>query len=81
VWADEPNAKLVNDLDLKLVSPAGQETLAADPDANSPDRTNNVEGIDVSQPAAGVWKAVVTAHKITPNLNQPFAIVISCIPE
>ena len=79
--ADEQNAKLVNDLDLKLVSPSGQETLAADPEANSPDRTNNVEGIDVTNPEPGAWKVFVTAHKVTPDLSQPYAIVISRLPQ
>jgi hypothetical protein len=64
-----------------VISPSGQETLAADPEANCPDRTNNVEGIDLSAPEVGDWKIVVSAHKVTPNLNQPFAVVISRIPQ
>ena len=79
VWADAPNASLVNDLDLKLVSPSGGEQLAADPDSNAPDRTNNVEGIDQNDPEEGDWKVIVTAHKVAADLAQPFTLVVSQI--
>ncbi len=79
VWADAPDAGLVNDLDLKVISPAGTEHIASPAHNNTPDRTNNVEGIDEPTPAVGTWKVLVKAHKVSPSLSQPFAVVISRI--
>jgi hypothetical protein len=77
VWADQPSPTLVNDLDLSVTSPAGVTTMAKDPDGNAPDRTNNVEGVDVANPAVGTWKVTVKAHKVSAGVSQPFAVVVS----
>ena len=79
VWADEPGPSLVSDLDLKVKSPARVEESAADPDGAFPDRTNNVEGVDKKNPAAGEWTITVTAHKVQPDLSQPYSIVMSAV--
>lgn len=77
VWADSPGPSLVNDLDLTVTSPSGVVSAAVDPDGTAPDRTNNVEGIDLPNPGAGTWKVKVTAHNISPGVNLPFSIVTS----
>jgi hypothetical protein len=77
VWADSPGDNLINDLDLKVTAPSGAVTLAQDPDSNKPDRRNNVEGVDVPNPEVGAWKVNVTAHKVSPGISMPYAIVFS----
>ena len=79
VWADPAAATLTHDLDLTLQPPAGAAMTATAADGSSPDRTNNVEGIDVPNPTAGAWSVKVVPKKISEGFAQPFALVISQI--
>jgi hypothetical protein len=83
---------LVNDLDLEVVSPDGQvfrgnafldgESAAGTAEG---DRINNVEGVLVSNPAAGEWILRVRAHRVVQDVHgrtnaapeQDFALVTS----
>jgi len=82
---------LVNDLDLELVAPdgtlyRGNQFGAGEsvPNAPTPDRLNNVEGIYLSQPAPGDYLVRVRGSKIvqdavsnSPAIDQDFALVSS----
>jgi serine protease AprX len=83
---------LVNDLDLEVVAPdgtlyRGNQFGAGEsvPNAPTPDKLNNVEGIYLSQPAPGDYLVRVRGSKIvqdaitnTPNaIDQDFALVSS----
>ena len=82
---------LVNDLDLEVVVPdgtlyRGNQFGAGEsvPNAPTPDKLNNVEGIYLSQPAPGDYLIRVRASKIvqdavsnTPAIDQDFALVSS----
>jgi hypothetical protein len=77
VWTDYPGAlyaspALVNDLDL-TVNPPGGGTLRGN---GTTDRTNNVEGVDITSPAVGSYTVTVTAYNV-PSGPQPFALVVS----
>jgi subtilisin family serine protease len=77
-WSDYPGSPLtfgglVNDLDLQLVNPSG---VPASPDPAGPDRLNNVEGLFVGSPQAGIWTARVSGYNV-PRGPQPFGLVIS----
>lgn len=76
---DPTNSVLMNDIDLRLISPSGQvfepwvlnpdltgksATLRALPATRGDDTRNNVEQVGVRLPQAGIWKAVLT-HKGT----------------
>jgi hypothetical protein len=66
--------KLVNDLDLVLTGPGGYLVL---PGPNGmPDRSNNIERIDVEIPVSGTYTARVEAFNV-PEGPQPFALVVS----
>jgi hypothetical protein len=82
---------LVNDLDLEVVAPdgtlyRGNQFGAGEsvPNAPSPDKLNNVEGVFLPQPAPGDYLVRVRASKIvqdavsnTPAIDQDFALVSS----
>ncbi len=82
---------LVNDLDLEVVAPdgtlyRGNQFGAGEsvPNAPTPDKLNNVEGIYLSQPASGDYLVRVRGSKIvqdavsnTPAIDQDFALVSS----
>jgi len=82
---------LVNDLDLEVVAPdgtlyRGNQFGAGEsvPNAPTPDKLNNVEGIHLSQPAPGDYLVRVRASKVvqdaisnTPAIDQDFALVSS----
>lgn len=83
---------LVNDLDLEVVSPDGRvfrgnAFLDGESSAGTPegDRINNVEGVLVSNPAAGEWILRVRAHRVVQDVHgrtntepeQDFALVAS----
>ena len=78
-WTDYPGTagsgvKLVNDLDLLVLAPDGSVFY---PNARStPDRTNNVEGVDVPAVASGVYTVRVSAFNV-PNGPQNFALVFN----
>jgi subtilisin family serine protease len=86
VWADlaaPVNAArtLMNDLDLRLVSPGGEERLPltldpARPAANATPGENtrdNVEQVVIDRPAAGTWKVIVRAKELVIS-PQNFAL-------
>jgi subtilisin family serine protease len=77
VWSDYPActaaaAALVNDLDLTVIMPNG----VVKPGNNAADHTNNVEGVDIASPSAGVYTVTVTAPNV-PYGPQPYALVVS----
>lgn len=87
VWTDYPSTSgaginLVNDLDLLVTSPAGQEykgnvfsggTSVA---GGSHDTRNVEEAVRVSNPPTGVWTVSVRAQN-APQGPQPFALAIN----
>jgi subtilisin family serine protease len=82
---------LVNDLDLEVVAPdgtlyRGNQFGAGEsvPNAPTPDKLNNVEGVYLSQPTPGDYLVRVRASKVvedavsnTPAIDQDFALVAS----
>jgi hypothetical protein len=82
---------LVNDLDLEVVAPdgtlyRGNQFGAGEsvPNAPSPDKLNNVEGVYLAQPVPGDYLIRVRASKVvqdavssTPAIDQDFALVAS----
>jgi serine protease AprX len=82
---------LVNDLDLEVVAPdgtlyRGNQFGAGEsvPNAPTPDKLNNVEGVYLSQPAPGDYLVRVRASKVvqdarldTAAIDQDFALVSS----
>ncbi len=89
VWSDVPgtvnSAKhLINDLDLELVDPDGnkysgnlfENGVSVTNVSFVPDRTNNVEGVLVTTPKAGLWNLRVMAYNV-PTGTQDFALVVS----
>lgn len=74
VWTDYPAAPaaskaLVNDLDLIITGPS--KTYYGN---DGPDRTNNVEGIEIENVVEGDYTITVEAHNI-PHAPQDFALV------
>jgi hypothetical protein len=82
---------LVNDLDLIVISPGGMRYFGnvglldgnASAPGGSPDRVNNVENVFVRDPEPGVWRVIVTAHRIageqhlqTAAPDQAFGLVV-----
>lgn len=79
VWNDPPAAaaaavQLVNDLDLLVLGPGGEVYWGNGGPA--PDRVNNVEGVDLRNPAPGPYQVVVRAHRVAVG-EQPYALVVS----
>jgi subtilisin family serine protease len=70
VWWDPAGARLINDLDLVLISPDREEI------GGPADRFNTVEDIQVANPKAGQWRAEVRAHRIEAGPAE-FALVLS----
>ena len=82
---------LVNDLDLEVVAPdgtlyRGNQFGAGEsvPNAPTPDKLNNVEGVYLSTPISGDYLVRVRASKVvqdavsnTPAIDQDFALVTS----
>ncbi len=85
VWRDypgEPNAEkeLVNDLDLVVVDPMGNEikpVTVTNPDCGdgTRDNTNNVEVVRILTPLVGNYTVKVKAYNV-PYGPQPFSLVI-----
>ncbi|MCX7003288.1 MAG: S8 family serine peptidase, partial [bacterium] len=78
VWMDYPGTvgaakQLVNDLDLLVITPAGQTNFPNG--LTQPDRLNNVEGIDLASAAPGVYTIVLKGHNV-PQGPQPCALVV-----
>lgn len=98
-WTDPPGAPrsslddrtpcLVNDLDLRIVDPAGREWLPfvlnverpADPATTGDNNLDNVEQVLIAAPpTAGVYRAVVRVDGVlSVHLTQAFSLLISGI--
>jgi hypothetical protein len=87
VWTDPPGTpagasnstpQLVNDLDLRVITPAGS-TLHGNERLHpgEPDRLNNVEGITVDSPSAGTFAITVSANRIGSGVRQSYALVVT----
>lgn len=77
-WTDYPGTlgaaqALVNDLDLLLILPDG--SLRFPNGLNGPDKTNNVEGIDLDVVPPGVCTVLVSGV-VNMGLTQHFALVV-----
>jgi hypothetical protein len=86
-WDDPPGfpgaaQALINDLDVRVISPQGQVHYpwTLDPEAPSdpavtsgPDRQNNVERVTIEQPVAGLWRVEVVGHAV-PLGPQAFSL-------
>lgn len=83
---------LVNDLDLEVIAPNGdlyRGNAFADGESVAGtvigDRINNVEGVHLSEPAAGEWTLRIRAHNVVQDVHgatdgspeQDFALVVS----
>jgi hypothetical protein len=88
VWTDPPprpgtSPKLINDLNLAVVSPDGSRTFlgnffhgGASTTGGSADRVNNVEVVLVNNPAAGKWTVSVVGNAVKLG-PQPYALVMT----
>lgn len=89
VWDDpggtvNSSLHLKNDLDLALLDPAYNEAYPWILDKNNPeniatrdiDRINNVETVEVDNPASGIWKARVSGFNI-PVGPQKYSIIFT----
>lgn len=83
VWVDPPCASsycdddaLVNDVDLKVVTPDGSEYRGNSPQANPPDndRKNNAEIVFFTDPDPGVYQVEVSGYNV-PFGPQDFSMV------
>ena len=82
-YASSTNAarNLVNDLDLRITSPAGLIYFGNafsggwSQDGGAADRINNLENVFVAGPVAGDWVVEVLGYNV-PYGPQPFALVI-----
>lgn len=77
-WPDFPatpgsSKNLINDLDLAVIGPDGVTNHASA--MGAPDRTNNVEGLDLAAPAPGIWRIEVRGFNV-PNGPQNYALVL-----
>lgn len=70
VWTDPPGVPLVNDLDLHVIDPAGNDIAPSD-------HVNNVEGVAVAQPLSGTYTINVAANRIAQGPRQSYALVIT----
>lgn len=66
--------KLVNDLDMLVLAPNGSNFFPNG--RTTPDRTNNVEGVDFAPPVTGVYTVRVSGFNV-PNGPQPYAVLFS----
>ncbi len=78
-WSDYPGTagsgtKLVNDLDLVVINPAGATNFTHG--MSSPDRSNNVEGIDFMAPTTGVYVIRVAGHNVPSGGSQPYSLLL-----
>jgi subtilisin family serine protease len=65
--------KLVNDLDMVFITPDG--AVYHPNGRGSPDRTNNVEGLDFNAPTSGFYCVRVSGYNV-PQGPQPYALVL-----
>ncbi|MBE9568759.1 MAG: S8 family serine peptidase [Proteobacteria bacterium] len=76
-YSDYPGENLVNNLNLIVTSPDGTRysgNSSVDGDLTM-DATNNVEAIQVNEPALGSWRVEVVASNV-PESAQDFALVV-----
>ncbi len=78
-WTDPPASlsaaqQLVNDLDLTVIGPGGQEYYGNN--VATGDRINNVEGIVIANPPVGQYSVQVRGHNI-PIETQPYALAVA----
>lgn len=76
-WTDYPGAvqaakELVNDLDLLVIAPGGQQYRGN----SAVDRLNNVETVDIPVPSLGTYMVRVTAYNVPQGGSQPYAIAL-----
>lgn len=94
-WDDPPGQalvipSLVNDLDLVVTSPGGVQAGVwrldpLNPSApavrdGSPDRINNVEQVELSNPQPGLWTVQVVGHSIVQG-PQPYSLAGTPSPD
>ncbi len=87
VWTDpagtprsvsDPTPELVNDLDLRVTTPAGFTLLGNDSlHPGQPDRLNNVEAVSIPQSLAGFYTISVTAAHLGSGARQSYALVVT----
>jgi hypothetical protein len=76
--ATDSTPELVNDLDLRVVDPAGNVIYGNDSlHPHQPDRLNNVEVVSLPTPAAGPYAISVDATRIAQGPRQSYALVIT----
>ena len=87
VWTDPPGVprsatdstpELVNDLDLRVIDPAGNVLYGNESlHPHQPDRLNNVEVVSLPSPAAGSYTISIDAARIAQGPRQSYALVIT----
>ena len=76
--ATDPTPELVNDLDLRIIDPAGNTLFGNDSlHPGQPDRLNNVEMASIAAPVTGTYTIRVSASRISQGPRQGYALVIS----
>ena len=73
VWTDPPGVPLVNDLDLRVIDPAGSVL----PGNGQPDHVNNVEVVSVAQPLSGTYTISISATRLGLGPRQSYAVVVT----
>lgn len=76
-YCDYPGDTLVNNLNLVITAPDGSVRVGNQAEGAAPsfDTANNVEVVNVSQPARGEWKVDVIGSNVTHG-PQPYALAI-----
>lgn len=78
VWSDPPGVPLVNDLDLRVTDPAGDEIYGNESlHPGQRDRVNNVEAVSTAQPLAGTYTISVSANRLGVGQRQSYALVVT----
>ena len=83
-WYDYPGelaaaVALVNDLDLRVITPQGQEHVGNGVPGG--DRLNNVEGLDVFPLTPGTTVVQVVGYNVPQGTNQSYALVVRESPQ
>ncbi|HVS33884.1 MAG TPA: S8 family serine peptidase [Thermoanaerobaculia bacterium] len=86
VWTDpagtprsgnDTTPQLVNDLDLRVTGPGVARFGNEEFHPGQPDRLNNVEGVLLETPAAGLYTITVNANRLGSGARQSYALVIT----
>jgi hypothetical protein len=76
--ASDPTPELVNDLDLRVVDPAGATLLGNESlHPGQADRLNNVEAVSIAQPLAGTYTVSIFANRLGLGPRQGYALVVT----